>query len=106
MKGGNFQSESKRQGEMFEAQAAIFLKSLGFQLSGKRTLDKIGCEVDELAFAPNGSPAPAHEPHRQDWGRDREGCPPTGPSEVPPDRWRQDQAADARRRRGNSPAPR
>jgi len=54
MKGGNFQSESKRQGEMFEAQAAIFLKSLGFQLSGKRTLDKIGCEVDELALAPNG----------------------------------------------------
>ena len=56
MKGGNFQSESKRQGEMFEAQAAIFLKSLGFRLSGKRALDKIGCEVDELAFAPITNP--------------------------------------------------
>lgn len=54
MKGGNFQSESKRQGEMFELQAAAFLKSLGFRLLGKRTLAKIGCEVDEMALAPNG----------------------------------------------------
>ncbi len=54
MKSGNFQAESKRQGEMFELQAAAFLKSLGFQLLGKRTLDNIGCEVDEMALAPNG----------------------------------------------------
>ena len=54
MADGSFQAEAKRRGRLFESQAAIFLESLGFNLLGSRTLSQLGCEVDQLAQAPNG----------------------------------------------------
>jgi len=39
---------------MFEAQAGAFLEALGFDLLGSRRLRHIGCEVDQVAIAPNG----------------------------------------------------
>ena len=49
----NFQSESKRQGTLFENQASAYLTSLKFELLGKELVKEIGCEIDQITVAPN-----------------------------------------------------
>ena len=52
--GDDFQADSVRQGTAFELQAKAYLGALGFQLHGRQRFADIGCEVDDVAEAPNG----------------------------------------------------
>lgn len=52
--GDDFQADSVRQGAAFELQAKAYLDALGFDLHGRQKFTDIGCEVDDIAEAPNG----------------------------------------------------
>ena len=52
--GDDFQADSSRQGTAFEQQAKAYLGALGFKLHGRHKFTDIGCEVDDVAEAPNG----------------------------------------------------
>ncbi|MCY3892815.1 MAG: hypothetical protein OXF65_05910 [Acidimicrobiaceae bacterium] len=52
--GDDFQADSSRQGAAFEQQAKAYLGALGFELHGRRKFADIGCEIDDVAEAPNG----------------------------------------------------
>lgn len=54
MNKSEFQSQANTQGRMFEDEANLFLEFHGFELLGERTLTEIGCQVDQVAKAPNG----------------------------------------------------
>lgn len=52
--GDDFQADAVRQGTAFEQQAKAYLGALGFKLHGRQEFTVIGCEVDDVAEAPNG----------------------------------------------------
>ena len=52
--GDDFQADSSRQGTAFEQQAKAYLGALGFELHDRHKFADIGCEVDDVAEAPNG----------------------------------------------------
>lgn len=52
--GDDFQADGVRQGTAFEQQAKAYLGALGFELHGRQKFTDIGCEVDDVAEAPNG----------------------------------------------------
>jgi hypothetical protein len=54
MGNADFQTRARESGKKFEGQAADFLESQGFRLLGSRIIPEVGCEVDEVAVAPNG----------------------------------------------------
>ena len=52
--GDDFQADAVRQGTAFELQAKAYLDALGFKLHGRQKFADIGCEIDDVAEAPNG----------------------------------------------------